>query len=87
MLHGFVREKNYDLFLLLDYAIHYINIEIFFEHTSNKGLSKKSLSLLLILHKTSGVKRSLNFHLSLGQVKSNFYLSCCQLTCPKYIVK
>ena len=26
-------------------------------------------------------------HLSPGQAKSNFYLSCSQLTCPKHIVK
>ena len=35
----------------------------------------------------SGVKKSSNFHLSPGQAKSNFYLSCSQLTCLKYIVK
>ena len=35
----------------------------------------------------SGVKKSLNFHLSPGQDESNFYLSCSQLNCPKYTVK
>ena len=35
----------------------------------------------------AGVKKSKNFHFSPGQVKSNFYLSYCQITCPKYIVK
>ena len=39
------------------------------------------------LDAVSGVKKSKNFHLSPGQDKSNFYLSCSQLTCPKYIVK
>ena len=32
----------------------------------------------------TGVK---NLHLSPGQARSNFYLSCSQSTCPKYIVK
>ena len=35
----------------------------------------------------TGVKKSLNFHLSPEQVKSDFYLPCCQITCPKYIFK
>ena len=28
----------------------------------------------------SGVKKSLNFHLSCGQVHLNLYLSCCKIT-------
>ena len=32
----------------------------------------------------AGVKK---FHLSPGQVKLNLYLSCCQITCPKYNFK
>ena len=43
--------------------------------------------LLVQLTLFAGVKKSLNFHLSPGQVKSNFYLSCCYITCLKYIVK
>ena len=46
--------------------------------------SNKYISLSLSL---SGVKKSLNFHLSRGQVNSNFYLSCCQITCPECIAK
>ena len=33
----------------------------------------------------AGVKKSQNFHLSPGQDKSNFYLSCGQLTCPNIL--
>ena len=32
------------------------------------------------VNSTAGVKTSLNFHLSCGQVHLNFYLSCCQKT-------
>ena len=32
-------------------------------------------------------KKNLKCSLVPGQVKSNFYLSCCLITCPKCIVK
>ena len=35
----------------------------------------------------TGVKNLKIFTCPPGQDKSNFYLSCSQLTCPKYIVK
>ena len=37
--------------------------------------------------KRAGVKNLYFFTCPPGQVRSNFYLSCCQITCPKYIVR
>ena len=48
------------------------------QSTSNTAIGQVSQMLLY----TSGVKKSKNFHLSLGQVHQNFYLSCYQITCP-----